>query len=137
MKQKGLIFILAVLGCFILQAGLANYLSAQEETYEIGNEEIFGKLKRPAVTFPHETHMDAVENGCGACHHVYDKEKGTLVAADGEETTCVECHVAKKEGHKPGLREAYHGSCNICHRQLAKKGKTTAPTTCGQCHKKK
>ena len=136
MKQKGLIFLLVVLSGFILQAGLGSLVAAQEETYELANEEVFGKLKRAAVTFPHEIHMDAVEEGCGACHHVYDKEKGVLIPADGEETTCTECHGAKKEGNIPGLREAYHGNCNVCHRKLAKKGKTSAPTTCGECHKK-
>jgi len=127
---------MAALGCFILQVGFVPLATAQEETYEIGRTEIFGKLKRPAVTFPHEIHMVEVDEGSGACHHVYDKDKGALIEAD-EQTFCTECHGKKKEGNKPGLREAYHGNCNICHRQLAKKGKTSAPTTCGECHKKK
>ena len=49
---------------------------------------------------------------------------------------CAECHGAKKEGDQPGLREAYHGQCTVCHREMAKEGKESGPRTCGECHKR-
>ncbi len=37
MKQKGMKFLLVVLGCFIFQAGVCSLVSAQEDTYELAN----------------------------------------------------------------------------------------------------
>ena len=76
------------------------------------------------------------KESCGVCHHVYDEEQKKLIAADGMEAMCADCHELKKKGNTLGLRKAYHGSCNKCHRKLKKEGKPAGPTTCGECHKK-
>ncbi len=131
------ICLLAVLGWFSLQAGIGHLASAQEETYDLAHDEVFGKLQRPAVSFPHEEHMDLLEEeGCGACHHEYDEEQGTLVPVEDPDTGCAECHGAKKADGVPGLREAYHGRCTGCHRDRAKAGEKTGPITCGECHRR-
>ncbi|CAB1057478.1 hypothetical protein D1BOALGB6SA_2231 [Olavius sp. associated proteobacterium Delta 1] len=109
---------------------------AQETEYILAHQDIFGRLRRPQVNFSHEIHSDTLEDeGCGVCHHVQDDRSGKLVYIEGEELSCKECHVQRKENQIPALREAYHGNCTVCHRQLIKAGKPkTGPTTCGGCH---
>lgn len=113
-----------------------SFAQAQEEFYRIEHKDVFGKLRRPAIDFAHEDHVDALEEtGCGACHHTPDETSGKLVYIEDEEVSCSECHTAKKDGDTPALREAFHGSCNGCHRQMIKKTENfKGPTTCGECH---
>ncbi len=135
--KKILSFCLLAVGCLLLNMGTGTWVFAQEEDYILAHEDFFGRLQRPPVPFPHELHEDALEEeGCGVCHHVYSDEKQALVPADGEETGCMDCHQAKREAHTPNLREAYHGSCNVCHRTLKKEGQAGGPTTCRGCHPK-
>jgi hypothetical protein len=134
MNSKGGILILAAIGSMFLLVQMGGWALAQEDTYDLAHEDVFGRLERPPVTFPHDLHMDALE--CGACHHEYDDEEGALVPVDDPDTGCAECHGARKEESRPALREAYHGQCTVCHRGMAKKGEDTGPTTCGECHKK-
>ena len=137
MKSKP-IALLSATALLLLVAALCTPVSAQEDTYLFEYKDVFGKLTRAPVPFDHETHADALEEeGCGACHHVYNEDTGTLEYEEGEETTCTDCHGAKKEGSTPGLRQAFHGSCTGCHRALLKEHKSTGPVTCGECHKKK
>ena len=109
---------------------------AQEAEYNLAHQDIFGKLRRPSVSFSHEIHSAALEkDGCGICHHVPDEKSGQLVYVEGEELSCLECHIQQKDNHKPALREAFHGSCTACHRRLTKgSNPKTGPTTCGGCH---
>lgn len=111
---------------------------AQEAYYNLAHMDIFSKLRRPHVSFPHEIHSETLEEeGCGICHHVQDDQSIKLVYVEGEELSCKECHVQQKDNHRPALREAYHGSCTVCHRQLINSSNLkTGPTTCGGCHKK-
>ena len=134
--QKKLITAFLITGlvlCFII--AWTNSI-AQEAEYVLAHEDIYGKLRRPAVNFSHEVHSEALDaEGCGICHHSPDEESGKLVYIEGEELSCKECHVQKKENQVPALREAYHGNCTVCHRQLIKAGKPkSGPTTCGGCH---
>jgi len=110
---------------------------AQEDIIVIEQTEVLGALSRPPVTFHHQEHVEALDDDCGAGHHVYDEDAGKLVPADGDESACTDCHGAKKQGSAPALREAYHGNCTGCHRAMAKEHKETGPVTCGECHKKK
>ena len=111
---------------------------AQEADYILGHEDVFGKLRRPQVSFSHESHAKNLEkSGCGVCHHSPDDETGRLAYVEGEETGCKECHELKEAAGIPALREAYHGNCTICHRSQIKSGnQNSGPTTCGGCHKK-
>ena len=138
MNRTTWIFTLLLLGWLLLHAGTTSGVYADEEKIVIAHQEIFGKLQRPPVPFPHELHMDALEDkGCGVCHHIFDKNAKALVPADGDETGCTECHKAKKKSNTPALREAYHGSCTACHRPLGKEGLKSGPVTCGECHPKR
>jgi hypothetical protein len=111
---------------------------AQEDEYNLADTDVFGKLRRPLVKFSHAIHSDnLMDTGCGICHHNPDNKTGELVYVEGEELSCRECHEAQKENHKPALREAFHGSCTVCHRDLIKTdSRKTGPTTCGGCHKR-
>ena len=134
MNRKCWMVSLAAIGSVFVLAQIGGWALAQEDSYELAHEDVFGKLERPAVTFPHDVHMDALD--CGTCHHEYDEDEGALVPVDDPDTGCTECHGAEKEGNQPALREAYHGQCTVCHRGMAKKGEKTGPATCGECHKK-
>jgi hypothetical protein len=123
--------LLAVIG-----VSLSSLVQAQEDSYRIGDTQVFGKLRRPAVAFNHEAHANALEDqGCGACHHAPDPKTGKLVYVEDEEAACSECHGRKKDESIPALREAFHGSCTACHRKMIKEKKNfKGPTTCGECH---
>ncbi len=112
---------------------------AQEVEYNLAHQDIFGKLRRPHVNFPHENHVEMLESeNCGSCHHVYDDLSGRLIYEEGQEVSCKECHLKQKKDQKPALREAYHGSCTGCHRRLIKESIVkSGPTTCGGCHIKR
>lgn len=120
-----------VMVVFSISTGLA-----QEEVYEIAYTDVFDELRRPAVVFPHSLHMEILEEeGCGACHHAPDPDTGELTYVEDEEVSCVECHGAEARDDAPGLREAFHGSCTVCHRLMQKAENTAGgPTTCGECH---
>ena len=111
---------------------------AQEDEYDLAYTDIFGELRRPLVRFSHAIHSENLaEAGCGICHHSPDNKTGDLVYIEGEELSCRECHDAQKEDDEPALREAFHGSCTVCHRDMIKADRQKAgPTTCGGCHKK-
>ncbi len=105
---------------------------AEGET--IAHVDVFGELQRPPVPFDHDAHMDALDDDCGACHHVFNGDSGSLVPADGDEKGCAECHGAGRDGRVPALREAYHGQCTACHRAGNRPAPAGRPVTCGGCH---
>lgn len=121
---------------FLGGAALFSPVAAQEDLYRIAYADIFGELRRPAIKFAHETHVIALdEQGCGACHHAPDADTGLLVYVEDEEVACAECHGLKQQETTPALREAFHGSCNPCHRRMIRSIKNfKGPTTCGECH---
>ena len=126
-------FLWVLIGTVGWQASLA-----QEAEYILAHEDVFGKLRRPEVSFSHEIHTESLENGgCGVCHHSPDDETGQLVYRDGDERSCKECHDLHTEDNIPALREAFHGSCTNCHRnQIKNDHLRSGPTTCGGCHRK-
>lgn len=130
---------LIILCAFLMVASLIQiqYAQAQEESYRLAYTDIFGKLRRPAIEFDHTTHEEALETqGCGACHHAPDTDSGKLVYLQDEESSCSECHGTVDEDGAPALREAFHGSCTACHRQMKKsRNEFKGPTTCGECHR--
>lgn len=86
-----------------------------------------GAEKKPVVTFSHVKHAKAVSD-CKTCHHTWDSKDAPK--------KCSECHAAKKDGKKIGIKNAAHKRCRSCHRDMKKAGKKTGPTPCKGCHKK-
>jgi len=113
-------------------------LNAQGDTQTLFHKDVFAKPRRAGVVFSHDMHMETQEDkGCGVCHHGLDSKTNELVYLKDEEQSCKECHGFQKEGRKPALREAYHGTCTGCHRHLTKsRNERSGPTTCGECHRK-
>jgi len=136
--QKRRFIVVIFVGLLLTAATSRTALMAQEDEYNLAYTDVFGKLRRPLVRFSHTIHSDNLSDaGCGICHHNPDNKTGKLVYIEGEELSCRECHDAQKENHKLALREAFHGSCTVCHRDMIKTDKhKTGPTTCGGCHKK-
>ena len=130
--------IVIIIGLLLTGAVSRTLTLAQEDEYNLADTDVFGKLRRPLVKFSHAIHSDnLMDTGCGICHHNPDNKTGEPVYIEGEELSCRECHEAQKENHKPALREAFHGSCTVCHRDLIKTdSRKTGPTTCGGCHKR-
>jgi hypothetical protein len=79
------------------------------------------------VVFPHKLHagMEAISDGCGACHH--HGEEGKIVTC----RTCHEKNNAPENLRKPGLKGAYHRQCLACHREWSH------DTDCIFCHAKR
>ena len=134
--QKRRFVVVIFVGLLLTAATSRTALMAQEDEYNLAYTDVFGKLRRPLVRFSHTIHSDNLSDaGCGICHHNPDNKTGKLVYIEGEELSCRECHDAQKENHKLALREAFHGSCTVCHRDMIKTDKPkTGPTTCGGCH---
>jgi hypothetical protein len=81
--------------------------------------------------FDHDFHWIDLEIECNECHHVY--ENGVMVKdRNSNDKRCSECHPLKADTeHKIPLLEAFHSSCEDCHK---KEGK--GPVMCGECHKR-
>ncbi len=141
-KPKTLTTVLALVAVLALWAVAAQ---AQPDEILIDNTKALGALKRPAVPFPHGTHMGAID--CLACHHRIQKGKNTLDAGMLEENAkgvrCQDCHAVKGTRIAPDLdpantplMQAYHKQCMTCHQKTAAEGKKTGPRTCAGCHPK-
>jgi hypothetical protein len=111
-----------------LAGGILSLALAQPDSVVI-NDKFPKKLKNP-VTLSHKLHIDKGV-ACTDCHHTWKKEESKTPQK------CVECHKADDTGEK-GLKRAYHSQCMDCHKNLAKQGKPTGPTTkCSGCHPNK
>lgn len=111
-------------------------LTAKENLPGPDKSSFFSSPKRPAPSFDHTRHENALSaKGCGICHHVPDKNLNKLVYSEGEEAACSQCHLKEASDKLPALREAGHKSCTQCHRALKKNHQPAGPTTCGECHR--
>lgn len=130
-------WVLFFFAIMVAGSGWVTSARAQDEVYRLAHTEIFGELRRPAIVFNHEAHAEALdEPGCGACHHAPDPDTGKLVYVADEEVGCSDCHGTAVQDGAPALREAYHGSCTLCHRRMSKSTQPfKGPTTCGECHR--
>ncbi len=80
----------------------------------------------------HQRHIDAFDDRCEECHHVYDEASEQLVHGEGQESSCRDCHGEVAVGDAPSLRDSAHTSCVGCH-QL-KGTQEAGPTDCAGCH---
>jgi len=121
---------------------------------EITIQPLIDDAKRAEVMFPHAVHFS---NSCQTCHHKWDK--ASVITG----CTTFGCHdldkAPKMEDGKPVMdpvlkaryyKNAFHGMCIGCHKEIKKKNKAmeaskaslgeklppTGPTGCNQCHPK-
>jgi len=110
------------------------YLLAQPDKIVLGRSNVPGEKTRPAVTFPHNRHVEAGLS-CKDCHHVYKNGKNVLdegTLEEGKEgIRCSACHGPKS---RLNLEQAFHDECIGCHRKDWKEKKKTGPRFCGECH---
>jgi predicted sulfurtransferase len=109
-------------------AVMASFLLAVTAIGDIfaGKDKIIFDVPYGKVTFNHSVHK--IE--CLKCHHDWKTSQTT-----GK--LCKDCHKTKTEGKTISAKEAFHKTCKGCHDELKKAGKSTGPTGCTQCHKKK
>ncbi len=89
----------------------------------------------PAL-FEHVDHMEAMEEGCGTCHHTFDENLRKLRYEEGAEATCGNCHGKKDKGTKGALHKVGHIKCIGCHEQQYQAGaRKQDPYECQSCHK--
>lgn len=119
-----------VLVGMLLLVGLLSLALAQDEIMVL-NDDAFGKMQRPAVTFPHERHSSAID--CNRCHHDYDAF-GVNQGGDGRK--CSECHLTRPApgGNPVPLMQAFHQQCKSCHGKLRATQDRPLPILCGECH---
>jgi hypothetical protein len=112
-------------------------LMAQEDKMILDSSKAPQKKGRPAVTFPHNRHIEAGVD-CKACHHLYQNGKNVLdesrLEAGNPDIRCSKCHDPKSRLH---LQEAFHDQCIGCHVSYQNEKKKTGPRYCGECHIRK
>jgi len=93
--------------------------------------------KRPAVTLPHNKHVEAGLS-CKDCHHIYENGKNILDESKLEEgNQDIRCSACHGPTFRPNLEQAFHNQCMGCHTRYQKEKKKTGPRFCGGCHVKK
>lgn len=82
--------------------------------------------KNGNITFPHKAHAETLKIACATCHH------GTK---EGETPKkCGACHSV--DAKAPAAKDAFHTTCQGCHKTENEKNGKKAPTKCLECHKK-
>lgn len=111
----------ALLGALLaaLAAG-GGLLFGQPQALTLSSAGLFGRVRRPAVQFPHELHVSGGVS-CASCHH--------HVAAGAPVQQCASCHTGAR-----GIRNAFHRSCVGCHDARQSRGMPSGPRTCAECH---
>lgn len=110
--------------CFLI----ASYAGGNKETTSSGSGPetltlgLLAKIYQP-VAFSHEMHTYVTED-CASCHHHSE---------EGETPSCSECHgpASAKDLGIADLKNAYHGLCMGCHKEME-----MGPTGCTECHAK-
>ena len=84
----------------------------------------------------HYRHIEANDDKCENCHHLYDEESEQLVYKKGTESSCRDCHRSRTEENRISLRQAVHQACIGCHYELGRQQPVQAagPVDCAGCH---
>lgn len=112
-------------------------LRAQTDKMVIDNSKVSGRKTRPAVTFPHNKHVE-FDLSCKDCHHIYENGKNILDESQLEEgNQDIRCSACHGPTFRINLEQAFHNQCMGCHTKGQKEKKKTGPRFCGECHIKK
>ncbi len=93
---------------------------------------VFGDLERPAVSFLHDRHTEALSpkgQDCSVCHL---KETDSR----GQERLSIKFK-RLQDTDRNEVMSIYHNNCIQCHTDVASEGEKSGPLTCGECHRKK
>lgn len=82
--------------------------------------------KNGDVTFPHKAHAETLKIACTSCHH--GLKEGETPAK------CGSCHGV--DANAPKVQDAFHKTCQGCHKDENAKNAKKAPVKCTECHKK-
>jgi len=83
-------------------------------------------LERPAVSFLHDRHTDALEKkgkGCNTCHLL-------------KEDRMVPRFQRMKDAGREAVMDIYHTGCIECHIKTLTQNKKSGPIICAECHQK-
>lgn len=123
-----IIFILNCYGTYATGGGKNQevFESARSDIVIIDSMKQFGPLERPAVTFLHDLHTEALqkqEKNCSSCH-LQNKNRLSLEFKNS------------KGMQKKKLMDLYHSACIGCHKENTTARLSTGPVECGGCHRK-
>lgn len=130
MRDRARVVLALILGVAVLAAftlAFAAAPKAPDKDITIDAKDVFTKMKKSPVVFPHTPHKDLK---CTDCHHTYKE-------GDANIKKCSQCHKLETKDKTLGLEKAYHDKCVTCHKKLKKAKKKTGPTACSKCHPKK
>ena len=85
------------------------------------------KAKNGNITFPHKKHAEEMKLPCVTCHH--GLKEGTV-----PDKKCNDCHGV--DAKAPKAQDAFHKTCQGCHKTENEKNAKKAPTKCTECHNK-
>jgi hypothetical protein len=126
------------MGCRALMITLALFLLLNGSPLRAQPDKIVLEGKtRPAVTFPHNRHLEAGLS-CKDCHHVYENGKNVLDEGELEEgNQSIHCSACHGQNSRLDPEQAFHNQCIGCHRKVQIEKKKTVPQYCGGCHVRK
>jgi hypothetical protein len=98
---------------------------------DIDSMKVFGKLERPAVSYLHQRHTEALakENkDCAACH-LSENDPQT-----GKQRMSTK-YMRLKDTDRQEVMDIYHNNCIGCHRETRAAREKSGPLECGECHR--
>ena len=105
---------------------LAFILVVAGSLFAAAPESVVLTAKNGNVTFPHKAHAETLKIACTSCHH--GLKEGETPAK------CGSCHGV--DAKAPKTQDAFHKTCQGCHKTENEKNAKKAPTKCTECHKK-
>ncbi len=97
---------------------------------DIDSMNVFGKLERPAVTYLHQRHTEALEKknkDCATCH-LSAKNPQT-----GKEQMSNK-YMRLEDTTRQEVMDIYHNNCIGCHKETKAANEKSGPLECGECH---
>ncbi len=134
-------FVLAATRVGGLESPPGNAGNARADIISIDVLKKFGDLERPAVTFLHDQHTEALkkqQKDCSTCHLTYEARTPKVGSETNELETVKRLSVKFKrleDADRKAVMDIYHSACIDCHNEMRGKNEKSGPAACGHCHK--